>query len=435
MTIRLVEKRITKRYNSSIDSLARQEKEVTSDLASQNRIKGSLHDEDGTWVVRARVFYPHEGKTRQKSKSTGLKVRDKTKRKAELMMKEIIETWEREANQAPVVEQPGRDPLFSEYLNEWIANKDVSVRANTAKSYQDYAKVHILPALGGYPVTDITWRVLQKFCDRMLADHCKASVKKYFIVIRGALDDAVRDGAIQSNPESLVKWPKAKQVQKARALSKEEIPRLMEAAEQAGEPMRAAITLALFYGLRRSEVCGLRWMDIDFSKNTMHIQHTVTQNGTVVLDDDHTKTRGSNRTLALVDQTIPYLRQLRQAQAKSGAPIDKVVAWPDGQVVRPDGITRMFTTLLRNNGIDKARFHDLRHTAAAMLAEAGVPPKQLQAFLGHDDIEMTLGVYVHAPDNAAAETSGKMGETTGKILFGSVCSDFCSESPKVVKLG
>lgn len=176
-------------------------------------------------------------------------------------------------------------------------------------------------------------------------------------------------------------------------------------------------------------------MDIDFSKNTMHIQHTVTQNGTVVLDDDHTKTRGSDRTLALVDQTIPYLRQLRQAQAKSGALIDKAVAWPDGQVVRPDGITRMFTTLLRNNGIDKARFHDLRHTAAAMLAEAGVPPKQLQAFLGHDDIEMTLGVYVHAPDNAAAETSGKMGETTGKILFGSVCSDFCSESPKVVKLG
>ncbi len=70
-----------------------------------------------------------------------------------------------------------------------------------------------------------------------------------------------------------------------------------------------------------------------------------------------------------------------------------------------------------------------------MLANAGIPPKQLQAFLGHDDIEMTLGVYVHAPDNAAAETSKSMGEAMRAIRLGESCSDFCSESPKVVKLG
>ena len=336
-------------------------------MASPKEIKGSLHDEDGTWVVRARVFYPSTGKTKQKSKSTGLKVKDKTKRKAELMMKEIIEGWSNEANEVPAVEPPKEVPLFSEYVKGWLSNKDVSVRANTAKSYQDYARVHILPALGDYPVTDITWRALQDFCDRMLVNHSKKSVKKYFIVIRGALDDAVRDGAILSNPESLVKWPKAKPEQKARALSKEEVARLLEAAAKAGEPMRAAITLALFYGLRRSEACGLRWTDIDFTKGTMHIQHTVTQNGDVLLDDDHTKTPGSNRTLALIEQTIPYLKQLRTDQVKSRHPIDKVVAWPDGRAVRPDGITRMFNTLLKNSGIDKARYHDLRHTAATTL--------------------------------------------------------------------
>ena len=70
-----------------------------------------------------------------------------------------------------------------------------------------------------------------------------------------------------------------------------------------------------------------------------------------------------------------------------------------------------------------------------MLANAGVPPKQLQAFLGHDDIEMTLGVYVHAPDNAAAETSNRMDEAMKAIRFGEKCSDFCSEPSKVVKLG
>lgn len=88
----------------------------------------------------------------------------------------------------------------------------------------------------------------------------------------------------------------------------------------------------------------------------------------------------------------------------------------------------MFRTILKRARIEKARFHDLRHTAATVLANAGVPPKQLQAFLGHDDIEMTLGVYVHASDNAAAETSQKMGEVMDSIYSGKSCSDFCSES-------
>ncbi len=205
-----VERKTIKRYNNPIDSLACREKGVLYYMASPKEIKGSLYDEDGTWVVRARVFYPSTGKTKQKSKSTGLKVKDKTKRKAELAMKEIIENWRCEATQVPAAEVPTVEPpkealLFSEYVNGWLKNRDISVRANTAKSYQNYARVHILPALGNYPVTGITWRVLQEFCDRMLADHTKKSVKKYFIVIRGALDDAVRDGVIQSNPEVLVK--------------------------------------------------------------------------------------------------------------------------------------------------------------------------------------------------------------------------------------
>lgn len=420
-------KRPGRRYNDS-DSLACQKKEVLKIMASpQKTVKGSLHDVEGTWVVRARVFDPSTGKVRQRSKSTGLKVKDKTKRRAEQVMKEILEAWEAEANATPT-EKPREIPLFSKYVEEWLQNKSLSVRPNTAKSYVDYANVHILPALGGYPVNAITWRVLQDFGDRLLADHSKSTAKKIFIPIRGALDDAVRDEAIQASPEHLVKWPRSERVQKARALSGDEASRLLEAAAEAGEPIRAAVTLALFYGLRRSEVCGLRWIDLDFTKGTLSVRHTVTQNGSLILDDDHTKTRGSNRTLALVDETVPYLKKLRAEQLRSGLLMDKVVAWPDGRPVRPDGIKSMFRTLLKRAGIEKARFHDLRHTAATMLANAGVPPKQLQVFLGHGDIEMTLGVYVHASDDAAAETSQKMGEAMRSIHSEESCSHFCSQS-------
>lgn len=422
-------------YNVSSNPV-RHSKEVVVQMASQSKtVKGSLSEDRGTWVVRARVYNPLTGKNEQRSKSTGLKVKDRTKRKAELMLKEIVAEWETEANREPNNGAFHGNTLFSEYIKGWLDNKDLMVRANTAKSYRDYATAHILPELGNYPVNQITWRILQKFCDEKLKNHAKSTVKKFFIVIRGSLDDAMRDEAILANPERLVRWPKTERVQKARALSGDEVSRLLKAAAEAGEPIRAAVTLALFYGLRRSEVCGLRWIDIDFVKDTLHVQHTVTQNGSLILDDDHTKTKGSNRTLALVDQTVPYLKRLRAEQLGSGLLMDKVVAWPDGRPVRPDGVKSMFRTILKRAGIEKARFHDLRHTAATILANAGIPPKQLQAFLGHDDIEMTLGVYVHASDNAAAETSQKMGEAMGKIIFGEVCSEFCSESPKVVKLG
>ena len=181
-------------------------------------------------------------------------------------------------------------------------------------------------------------------------------------MVRGALDDAVRDGVIDNNPVTLVRWPK-RQRYEARAFTKADAFRLLEIAEQAGEPMRAAITLGLCYGLRRSEVCGLRWTDIDFAKGTLHVQHTVTQNGNLVLDDSHVKTKQSNRILFLVDATIPYLTKLRSEHLKLGKVIDKVVCWPDGSAVRPDGISRMFKTLLRKNGMNTTmRFHDLRHT-------------------------------------------------------------------------
>ena len=136
---------------------------------------------------------------------------------------------------------------------------------------------------------------------------------------------------------------------------------LLEASKDAKEPLRAAIMLGLCYGLRRSEVCGLRWIDIDFQQKTMRIRHTVTQNGDLILDEDHTKTKRSNRTLVLLDETIPYLKELLAKQKEAGLVMDKVVAWMNGKKVQPNSITRIFHTFLRKRGMGHIRFHDLRH--------------------------------------------------------------------------
>ena len=110
-------------------------------MASYHRVTGSLHDDKGTWVVRARVYDPLTGKTKQRSKSTGLKSPG-NKRAATRKKDEIVAQWEREANAGVV----SSDPLFSEYVEKWLAWKK-DVKENTLKSYRDYADVHILPAL------------------------------------------------------------------------------------------------------------------------------------------------------------------------------------------------------------------------------------------------------------------------------------------------
>lgn len=266
----------------------------------------------------------------------------------------------------------------------------------------------------------VLWLIVNGTC------HSRSSVKKYFIVIRGALNDAIRDGAISINPEALVEIPKETKEEVSSVLTQEEASELLRVAQEYGEPLGTAVMLGLCYGLRRSEVCGLRWMDINFGKKKMYIRHTVVQNGTVLLDEEHTKSKSSKRTIDLIDFTIPYLKSVMAKQVESGRVMDKVVCWPDGRPVRPDGILRAFQTLLRNNGMRKIRFHDLRHTAATLLANNGMPPKSLQAFLGHSSIEETLNVYTHITEDTHNDASERMGSIFSEGEKSEICSGFCS---------
>lgn len=394
-------------------------------MASKNTVSGTLVDDKGTWTVRGRVTNPITGKVRNKSKSTGYKVKDNTKRKAAQAMAEILAQWEKEANET----LPDHDLTLRYYVEAWLRDKETTTRPNTVKSYRDYANLHILPALGNVSVRDITWRTLQRLYEGLLKTHKVVTVRKYDIVVSGALEDAVRDDVIPVNPAALVKWPKRTQPE-ARPFDPREAGQILAMAENAPEPMHSAIILGLCYGLRRSEVCGLRWLDIDFEQGTMHIRHTVTQNGKVLLDDDHTKTQKSNRTLALIPDTVSYFKQLRARHVQYGLPLDKVVAWPDGHNFRPDGITRMFKTLLKNNGLDPAiRFHDLRHMAASVLASSGeATPKQIQEFMGHDDISITYGVYVQSAKDSGKKTSAAMSKAlAGLMETPAACSEICSE--------
>ncbi len=128
---------------------------------------------------------------------------------------------------------------------------------------------------------------------------------------------------------------------------------------------------------------GLRWKDIDFEGNSLTVSNTVVQNGELKIEAELTKTKAGNRSIALLPVTVPYLQELKEKQEAAKLKTDKVVAWMDGQEVRPDFISRKTRQLMKKCGLPVIRFHDLRHTAASLLAPH-VTPEQLRDFLGHE---------------------------------------------------
>lgn len=384
-------------------------------------IKGSLHDEKGTYIVRARVPDPETGKIKQRSKTTGFKVKNNTKRKAEVAMREILAQWEAEANRIVYLD----DPLFSEYVQKFLDRSAMDHRENTTCSYTRYAKTHIIPALGNMKVREIKRQHIQTLYDGLFEKGLSPnSIRKYAVIVSGALHLAVLDEIIPYNiaKDGSIKVPKAKRY-RGEVYDQTQAMELLKVAYEEPEPLRSAIILALCYGLRREEVCGLRWCDIDFKKKEICICNTVTQNGGRIFRDEDTKTEKSHRYLTLVDSTIPYLKELKAVQKKRGLILDKVCRWPDGKEVQPGYITHAFPKVLKRHGLKHIRFHDLRGTAASLLAQHA-KPKQLQEFMGHNKISTTMEIYVKAFDDDRKAVAGFMNSILEKAPS---CSGKCSD--------
>ena len=415
--------RIPQKGYTTVGNLGLRKKGAVT-MSSPKTVKGSLHKKDGFWIVRGRIFDPSTHTYKQRARSTKLKVNGNNKRKAEEEMKIILSVWESEANAAAIPEQ--KDPLFREYVQRWIAKKAATRRENSVLSYRSYADNHILPMLGDMKVREITPHTLQEYVNRKLEVLSVKSVKKHMPVIRGALQEAYRDDIIESNfayMPKIVEFPPEKRFE-GKTYTLEQISALLEAAEKEGEPIRAAMILAVCYGLRRSEIAGLRWKDVDFESGRLYVRNTKTQNGQLILEAERTKSETSRRTIDLINSTIPYLQDLKRQHEESDYPLDKVCRWPDGREFNPHYISQGTSHLMKKYGLEKVRLHDLRHTAATLLATQATP-KQVQNFLGHSTIALTMNVYTHLLDEDRKATSNIMDGILKNSVF---CSRSCSRS-------
>lgn len=372
------------------------------------RIQSNLEEQGGRWYVHSRVYDAETGQKFQRKRSTKIIARQGQKRinkkKAEAIMPDmeckIMEEFREIERQS--------EPLLSDYVNRWIETKKSALRGNTMEAYRQYADGHILPALGAYRVADISFGLIQDYVTEKGQSLSADSLKKQMSVINGSLDIAVADGIIPINPARVAKFtfPKTQKF-KSDSYTDAELSILIQGAKAVGEPMLSVITLAAIYGLRREEILGLRWQDINFQSKELTIQNTVVKGGGSIIEEERTKTKKSHRQITLVEGTIPYLEELKQQHMDNGWKLDKVVRHKNGNDVRPDYITRARKKLMKDCGLRQLRLHDLRRTAASMLATQ-LSPKQVQDLLGHENISTTMDIYTKLHRKERDETAGAM---------------------------
>ena len=184
-----------------------------------------------------------------------------------------------------------------------------------------------------------------------------------------------------------------------------------------GHPLQALVYVTLYYGLRRSEVLGLRWSAIDFDRNTLSINHTVVKNRTIV-EKDTVKSQTSFHTYLLIEDVKnvllqEYKKKEENAQKFASAykNTDYVFTWEDGTLFRPDYITRGFQRVLKHNGLPMMRFHDLRHSTASILYDKGWDIKDIQSWLRHSSIDVTSDIYTHITEDRKSRMATELNST------------------------
>lgn len=305
---------------------------------------------------------------------------------------------------------------LADYLiNEWLPLRKPDLKASTYASYEQCVHTHIIPNLGNTKLEELTarkvetiYRSLQRGSDVRPALSAK-TVKNIAGVLNRAVRDAVRWGHLAMNPIADVKKPSGKSPEMT-AWQTEELFQFIDAS--ANERFAAMWHLAATTGMRRGELLGLQWSDINFDAKTLKISRARVRAGNETITDTP-KTEAGKRTIHLDDRTINTLKQhkARQAQEKlsmGGQWSDTdghVFTEADGSLPNPNTITRRFLALCKNAGLRRIRFHDLRHSYVVASRAAGVDIKTISQRIGHADTNVTLSVYAHVfttDDQAAA---------------------------------
>ena len=359
-------------------------------------------------------LYDENGKRKQKWLSTDLPLRG-NKRNAEKFLRTLIDEWE--AKNVPYSQL-----TFASYLEQWIKCAGTNIKPNTYRTYQAMVTNHIVPYFKQHPVLlqelnppdrDAYAPAKQQLGSKQTGKGTLSamSIRHHPQVISKALSDAVHDGLIQFNPASAARKPKTERYN-ASFLNPSEIDMML--ALFIGNVVELPVNLCAVYGIRRSEVLGLKWEHIDFENRAITVTETLQQG----VDGDYVdtpKTNSSYRTLPMTDSVYKLLKGQKHRQERLQGALgagyiqnDYVCTWPDGNVISPNYLTRTFHNVIAKSSLPNIRLHDLRHSAASNLLNMGFSIVQAQQWLGHGSASTTLNFYAHVDKNSKLDMAAAM---------------------------
>lgn len=382
-------------------------------------VAGRLQEKKGYYYI-VLSFKGPDGKPKTKWLSTKLLVKG-NKKKAEALLMEARKTFD----PAPVIKEQGI--TFADYMLGWLEMMRPNIEVTTYSAYHYCVVDRIVPYFEERTteLTDLQASDIQDFYTYCMSEAgynvSPNTVIRYHANIRKALKGAVKLGMITSNPADMVERPKVRKYV-GKHYDQNEMAELFEAVK--GERIEFVVKMAAFYGLRRSEVLGLKWDAIDFNRKTITIRHIVTEvrdgNGHVILvQKDRTKNNASRRTLPLVADMEEKLLALKKQQKENrrvcgscyNMEFDGYIFVDEmGNLLRPNYVSQNFQTVIRNADLRIIRFHDLRHSCASLLLAFGVGLKEIQEWLGHSTYSTTADIYAHL-DYSRKVTSAEMMST------------------------
>ena len=302
-----------------------------------------------------------------------------------------------------------------QWMDEWFeAYAKVKVRPSSHQTYKGYIENHIKPNIGDIPIEKLTSLQLQKFYRLLLTEGrvpriesekqpkglSAKTVRNINQVISSAMDMAVRHKLILSNPTEGCELPKVEH-REMKTLPAEQLGAFLREAKESGVYELYYMDLAT--GLRRGELLGLKWEDIDLANGIIHVRRQVARvDGEV--KEMPLKTKNSYRNISISQDAVAMLTEMEAHRSS-----DYVFPSSTGGPISPDSVNNMLHRVLKRAGLPSIRFHDLRHTFATLALQNGVDIKTVSGMLGHFSAGFTLDTYAHVTTSAQKEAAKTMG--------------------------
>jgi integrase len=296
----------------------------------------------------------------------------------------------------------------------WLSIKRIAVQPRTHHSYTQILKSHVLPVIGDVPFRKLTRSHIEGLLVRLdERDLGYRTMKLVLWIVSTILEYAVEHGLLSKNPARSLKVPKRPPPSQRRPWTAEQATRFLVAAK--GDRLYPAFYLMLVLGLRRGELLGLKWEDVDVRDRSLRIANTLLKAVGGGLEFGDPKTPKSRRQVHLADDAIELLevhRERQRAERRRAAELWKehglVFATAVGTPVHPDNLKRVLQRVCRIAGVPVIRIHDLRHTHASLALQCGTDDKVLSERLGHTNVAFTRSVYQHTYEEQHRKAALKM---------------------------